>query len=189
MAPCNLQGFGTARGCPKGQAPTSLPPGSSPASLRALTGVHYACCMRQGLHRITAASGLLCVAGQRQLTPARQPWFDGSLRGWCKLQVHEYMYGALFAGCHEGSAGKAERDEGRFRQEWTRLGKDGVWSRRVLIWTYQTSLFRDSVHKARLRGLCLGLDQCIISDLLCWPFRGRHRVLPGRRQDLSIAVC
>lgn len=71
MAPCNLQGFGTARGCPKGQAPTSLPPGSSPASLRALTGALRTCCMRQCPRITTAASDLLCVAGQRQLTPAR----------------------------------------------------------------------------------------------------------------------
>ena len=88
----------------------------------------------------------------------------------------------------EGSAGKAERDEGRFRQEWTRLVKDGAWDRRVLIWTYQAFHLVKMCTQQGSRGVCPGQDQCIISDLLCWPFRGPHRLLLGRHLDLSIAA-
>ena len=64
MAPCGLLGFGISTG-PKLQAPTSLPPSSSSASLRHLKGVPCACPMGCCLHSTTAASGHLCVAGQR----------------------------------------------------------------------------------------------------------------------------
>lgn len=62
MAPCSLQGFGTAaRGIAKGQATSPLPAGAPPASLRLLSGTN--CAFAEGSSPGLAAAApvvLLC---------------------------------------------------------------------------------------------------------------------------------